>query len=99
MRLVERNEEIQAFTLVKSILGKKIRPERLHCSDAKTYFAILLDNNSRRTVCRLYLGPKKKFIGTINDRKVETRTQISSVDDILKFSDDLMYTITTYERM
>jgi hypothetical protein len=97
MNFISKIEEAQAFTLVKSILGQRIRTERLHRSDAKTYFAILLDNNSRRTVCRLYLGPKKKFIGTINDRKVETRTQIRTVDDILKFSADLMYIVSNYE--
>lgn len=99
MELVNRNEELKAFTLVRDILRPRIQAERISRSDAKTYFAILLDNNNRRTICRLYLGPKKKYIGTISDRKVETRTEIESIEDILKFSDDLMYTARNYDSM
>ncbi|HLA55572.1 MAG TPA: hypothetical protein VK623_05710 [Flavobacterium sp.] len=97
MESLNKTEELEAFKIVKNILGKKVKSERITPSNAKTYFAIVLDNNNRRTICRLYLGPKKKYIGTISNRKVETRTQIASIHDILKFSDDLMFTVYNYD--
>lgn len=99
MEVASKTEELQAFTLVKTILGHKIGADRICRSDAKTYFAILLDNNNRRTICRLYLGPKKKYIGTISERKVETRNEIDTIDDIVKFSDDLMCIVKNYESL
>ena len=99
MKFASKHEELQALTLVQNILGQKIGAERIYQSDAKTYFALLLDNNNRRTICRLYLGPKKKFIGTISDRKVETRTEIDTIDDIVKFSDDLVHIVKNYENL
>jgi hypothetical protein len=97
MESLNKREELEAFKIVKSILGNKVKTERISRSGAKTYFAIVLDNNNRRTICRLYLGSKKKYIGIISNRKVETRTEISSIHDILKFSDDLMFTVYSYD--
>lgn len=99
MEAFDQSEELEAFKIIQDILSRRVKTERIGRSMAKTYFAILLDNNNRRTICRLYLGPKKKYIGTINERKVETRTEINTVNDILKFSDELMYIVTNYENM
>lgn len=92
-------EEQEAFDLIKEILGEKIRPERISLSDAKTYMAVLLDKNRHRTICRLYLKPNQKYIGTISDRKVETRTEIESVHDITHFSRVLADTVRRYDNM
>ena len=91
-------EEAQAFDIVKEILKKKIMPERISKSEARTYLAIVLDNNPHRTICRLYLNGARKLIGTISDRKVETRTVLESIDDINKFSGDLLLTLKGYDR-
>jgi hypothetical protein len=97
MEPMNMNEEKLAFNLVRDILGEKICPERISQSDARTYMAIVLDNNRHRTICRLYLGNKQKYIGTISERKVETRTEIGSVNDIAHFSRVLADTVKRYE--
>jgi hypothetical protein len=51
-------EEIEGFFIVKSILRETILPKRITYRDAQSYFAILLDDNNRKTICRLYLGIK-----------------------------------------
>jgi hypothetical protein len=92
-------EQQEAFTLVKNIVDRSVAVERISVSDAKTYLAVIVDNNSHRTICRLYLNAKQKYIGTISDRKVETRTQIGSIYDIKEFSMLLNETAKRYAGM
>lgn len=89
-------EEQQAFSLVRRILDPSISPERISRSEAKSYLAIVIDNNSHQTICRFYFNPRQKYIGTISDRKVETRTLLRSIDDICSFSRQLNETALRY---
>jgi hypothetical protein len=54
-KVVTTDEELEAFYVVKSILRNTIPAERITYRDAQTYFAIFIDNNNRKTVCRFYL--------------------------------------------
>ncbi len=90
-------EEMEGFMIVKSILRQKIRPERIAHRDAQSYFAILLDDNNRKTICRLYLGASKKYISTFDEQKKETKNEIASLDDIFKFGDLLLTTVANYD--
>lgn len=83
-------EEIEAFFIVKAILRAKYNGSRIVYRDAQSYFAILLDDNNRKTICRLYLGEKKKSIGVFNEQKQETKYELSSLDDIYKYAEQLM---------
>lgn len=91
------DEELEAFLIVKTILRQKIKPERVAHRDAKSYFAILLDDNNRKTICRLYLGSSRKCIGILDDDKKETKIELSSLDDIFDHSETLMSVIDTYD--
>lgn len=94
--ILTTEEELEAFLIVKTILRQKIKPERIAHRDAKSYFAILLDDNNRKTICRLYLG-NRKCIGLLDGDKKETKNEISTLDDIFNFSDDLYKTIEHFE--
>ena len=98
-KLVKEQEEQIAFDIVKAILAKQVEEERICRSNAKTYLGVLLDNNSHRTICRLYLHNKKKYIGTLCERKVETRTAIRNLDEIASFSRTLIDTVMKYEHL
>lgn len=95
LNLIE--EQSRAFELVRSIVGAKIPPERISKSTAKSYLAIVLDNNPHRTICRIYLNGPRKLLGTISERKVETRQVIESVEDISKFSGDILLRAQSYK--
>ncbi|HEY0047278.1 MAG TPA: hypothetical protein VGB44_11255 [Flavobacterium sp.] len=98
-KLLKEQEEQIAFDIVKAILVKQVEEERIFRSNAKTYLGVLLDNNSHRTICRLYLHNKKKYIGTLCERKVETRTHINNLDEIAFFSRTLIDTVMKYEHL
>jgi predicted type IV restriction endonuclease len=75
-------EELEGFMIVKTILRQKINAARVTYRDAQSYFAILLDDNNRKTICRLYLNPNKKYFVTLDELKKEVRVEIASLDDI-----------------
>ncbi len=97
-KVVTTDEEIEAFMIVKSILRQKIPASRIHYRDAQSYFAILLDDNNRKSICRLYLGNGKNFIGIFDEQKKEAKNELTTLDDIYKFSDALVRTIEAYEK-
>ncbi|WP_295127798.1 type I restriction endonuclease [uncultured Chitinophaga sp.] len=97
-KVVTTAEELEAFYIIKSILRDKIDGERIVYRDAQTYFAVLLDDNNRKTICRLYLTSTKKSIGLIDENKKETKHEILKIDNIYKFSAQLAKTIERYEK-
>ena len=97
-KVVTTVEELEGYMIVKSILRSKVSANRIFYRDAQSYFAILLDDNNRKTICRLYMNGAKKYIGTIDSQKKETKNEFSSLDDIFQFSDQLLVTVDNYEK-
>ncbi|OAQ43538.1 restriction endonuclease [Pedobacter psychrophilus] len=89
-------EEIEGFMIVKSILRKIIKADRIGHRDAQSYFAILLDDNNRKPICRLYLNGSKKYICTFDENKKETKNEIQTIDEIFDFAEILEKTIISY---
>jgi hypothetical protein len=97
-KVVTTEEEIEAFFIVKSILRPVIASDRITYRDAQSYFAILIDDNNRKTVCRLYLdSATNKKIGIMDANKNETVYKISSIDQIYDYSEALMGSIEKYK--
>ncbi|HEV7348212.1 type I restriction endonuclease [Telluribacter sp.] len=95
--IVTTGEELEGFYIVRSILRPNVPAQRITHRDALSYFAIFLDDNNRRPICRLYLnGQTKKYIGTFDEDKKETKSEISSLDDIYKFSKELEGVAASY---
>lgn len=90
-------EEMEGYMIVKTILRQKISSSRIAFRDAQSYFAILLDDNNRKTICRLYLNGSKKYFATIDEQKKEVRNEIASLDDIFNFAELLHKIVATYD--
>jgi len=97
-KVVTTEEEIEAFMIVKSILRQKVELKRISYRDSQSYFVILLDDNNRKTICRLYLHGNKKFFVTLDDNKKEVKVEIKSLDDIFSLSELLFKVVTNYEK-
>lgn len=96
-KIITTEEELQAFYIIKAILYGTIPAERVTYRDAKTYFAIFIDNNNRKTVCRLYLdSPTKKWLTFLDENKKELHNKINSIDDIYNFSKELIAAASKY---
>ena len=86
--IITTDEEIEGFFIVKSILREIIDHKRITHRDAQSYFAILLDDNNRKTICRLYLG-NKKYLVILDENKKEIKHEISELDEIYSHSEKL----------
>jgi len=97
-KVVTTEEEVEGFMIVKTILRQKIPVSRITYRDAQSYFAILLDDNNRKTICRLYLGSGKKFIATLDADKKEVKVEINNLDDIFNHSATLLSIVEAYDK-
>lgn len=92
------DEELEGFMIVKTILRQKINVSRVFYRDAQSYFAIILDDNNRKTICRLYLNGAKKYFVTLDSDKKEVRNQIESLDDIFNYAELLLAIVDNYDK-
>lgn len=92
-------EELNGFYIVKSILRPKLASERLNYRDSQSYLSIILDDNNRKPICRLWLnGQSKKYIGIFDKDKKENKFELTSLDDIFNYSAPLIEAISFYEK-
>jgi predicted type IV restriction endonuclease len=82
---------------MRAILRTKVNVNRINPRDGQTYFSVLLDDNNRKPICRLYLNGKKNQIDLF-DGEVEARNEITSLDDIYLLSDRIAGTVDKYEK-
>jgi len=79
-------EELAGFHIIQAIASKVIKPNRIVMRDAKSYCAILLDDNNRKTIARLHFnGLTTKYVGTFTD-KAEERHLIADMTEIYQLS-------------
>ena len=97
-KIVTTEEELEGYMIVKTILRQNIDASRVYYRDAQSYFAILLDDNNRKTICRLYLNGSKKYLAVIDEQKKEIKNEILSLDDIFNYSDTLLKIVENYDK-
>lgn len=90
-------EELEAFYIIKGILRQIIKSERIFYRDSVSYFSVIVDDNNRKPICRLYLNSPKKFITIFDELKKENKFEITSLDDIYKLSESLLKITSTYK--
>lgn len=96
--IITTQEELDGFNIVKAIVRKATDVSRVVYRDALSYFAILLDDNNRKPICRLYFNSKtKKYISTFDANKVETKHEITDLNDIFNFEKELCEVIKGYD--
>ncbi|MCR4412618.1 MAG: type I restriction endonuclease [Thermoguttaceae bacterium] len=96
-RIETTPEELEGYYVVKAILRESIPVERIAMRDRKSYCGILLDDNNRKPICRLWFNGPQKYLGLFDDAKVETRHPIADVNDIFKFAEQLKQTVRQYD--
>ncbi|MBN2523085.1 MAG: type I restriction enzyme HsdR N-terminal domain-containing protein [Bacteroidales bacterium] len=89
-------DEMESFYIIKGIIRQKIDSHRIFFRDAQRYFTIIIDDNNKKLICRLYLNGVKKYIGILDDKKNETKSELTSIDDIYKFSEQLLKIAEAY---
>lgn len=94
--IVTTQEEYDGYNIVKAILREAIDVKRIAMRDAKSYCAVLLDDNNRKPICRLHFNYSQKYLGVFSNKN-EERLAIDSIDDIFKHADRLKSVILEYD--
>lgn len=93
--IVTTEEEVEGYMIVKAIVRDVIKPQRVAMRDAKSYCAVLVDNNNRKPLTRLHFNRAIKYLSLFDGDK-EERVQIESLDHIYDFTDRLRATASKY---
>ncbi len=94
--IVTTEEEMRGFNIVREILREITAPDRIKYKDWKSYCNVLLDDDSRKQICRFYFDKKQKYIGLF-DSNGEERVPIDDLDDIRNYADKLKATTDYYD--
>ncbi len=94
--IVTTEEELEGFRIVRAIVAKAVSLDRVVYRDTKTYLGILLDDNNRKPVCRLWFNSKQKYIELLENKNA-VKISIESLTEIYNYSDQLVATVQSYE--
>ena len=82
---------------MKAILCQAVSLDRVFPRDTKTYFGVLLDDNNRKPLCRLWFNAKQKYLGVFDHQKKETRIPIDGLDEIYHHASKIIDTLSSYD--
>lgn len=92
--VVTTDEEREGYMIVKAIAREVINAKRIIMRDAKSYCAVLVDNN-RKPLARLHFNRSVKYIGLF-DGDNEDRVILESLDQIYEYGDRIRETAKKY---
>jgi hypothetical protein len=90
-------DEIEGYFIVKSILRNEMDIKRIHMRDTKSYCGVLLDDNNRKPVARLWFNREQKYLGLFDDKRSEQRIAIDTIDDIYNHAGQIIETVNRYD--
>lgn len=89
-------DELDALALIQRLVADCAHPDDVVLRDAKSYCAILFQNNNRKPIARLYFNRSgQKQIGLFASAE-ETKYPLGSVSDIQHYADMLRATVEGY---
>lgn len=96
--VVTTEDEISGFRIIQAIAARHVPPERIVIRDSKSYCAILLDDNNRKTLARLHFNsPTTRYVGTFVE-KTETRHPVSALTDIYRLEEAIVARIKEFDQ-
>ena len=96
-KIVTTEEELDAYRIIQAICRQKVDVSRIAYRDAQTYFSVLLDDNNRKPICRMYFNTGTKYVATIDENKKDVKHAIESLDDLFQYTEDYFKAIDMYE--
>lgn len=87
---VTTEDEIAGYNIVRAIAAKAVDPKRIVVRDAKSYCAVLLDDNNRKTIVRLHFNsPTARYLGTFAGKE-ETRHTVTDPVQIYQHDEAIL---------
>ena len=97
--LADTVEEVEAYKIVRAILGDVVAVDRVYINDTVNYCAVYLDK-AGQPLCRLYFNGKRKrlhlFDGNQGSTRVVTQYDIDNPQDVHNYADQIRETARRY---
>ena len=93
-------QETEAYYVIKAILRDVTDVKRLTMRNLAGVgnSAILLDDNQRKPICRLWFRGSRKYLGLIDEKRQEERVSIEEIDDVYNYADRLKVAVSYYDQ-
>jgi predicted type IV restriction endonuclease len=89
-------DEWDGFRIATAISARILDPSRVFIRDTKSYCGVLIDNNNRKPLVRLYFNSSTtRYLGLF-DAESEEKVLIGSPTDIYKYADRIVATAQKY---
>lgn len=92
--IITLEEELEAYYVVKSMLRKVVEPARITYRDRVTYFNVLLDDNIRKWICRIFVRDSGNAIVFNGD---DQRYEYQRADDLFTFESKFLEVLRRLE--
>lgn len=93
--IVTTDEELDGFRIVQAIVSEVTSPDRVHIRDAKSYCAVLLDDNNRKGVVRLHFNTRQKYLEVMDEEG--GRSPIEGLTDIFSFKNRIQALVSALD--
>ena len=90
-------EELQAYYIVKAIVGGTTDRKRIVMRDKLTHCGVLLDDTNRKPICHFRFRSRGKTLVLFDAQKNKERVAIQDLDDIYKYADRLKDMVRIYD--
>jgi hypothetical protein len=89
-KIVTTAAELEGFYAIKAILRDSVDPKRIAARDVQSYFGILLDDNNRKPICRLWFNGSSKHLGVFDENKIEIRIPVTGPNDLFQHAEAIV---------
>lgn len=104
--VITTNEEYEGYYIIKSIAAKVVNPERVFIRDFKSYCTVIIDDNNRYPLVRMYFDNVKnmkielfdKFERDSQGRRLTETYSINNVSEIYDYEQHIIKTVNVYLR-
>ena len=94
--VVTTQDETDACNIIKAIAAADVSPDRVVMRDAKSYCAILFDDNNRKPLCRLFFNNAEKKQIVLFDGPQEEKFAIEKISELYNYRDRILATVKKY---
>jgi hypothetical protein len=97
--IITTPEELESYSIVKVVLKDTISPERVFYRDNRSYFNILIDDNIRKWIIRVFFTESKNYIVLNDANKDKDRTVLDFEQpiDLISFKDKIIEVASQFQ--
>lgn len=85
--IITTEEELQAFSIIRAICCAEVPVNDVTLRDAKSYCAILYQDNNRNPIARLYFDRRTPRIGIFDTERDQNYFELDKIEDIYNYAE------------